>query len=40
LSISHAIARDQGGEIECASKKGEGAQFRVRLPVAGDEISL
>ncbi len=33
LSISHAIVKDHGGEIECESKQGEGAVFRVRLPV-------
>ena len=34
LSISHAIVKDHGGEIECESTVGEGTVFRVRLPIS------
>ena len=33
LSISHAIVKDHGGEIECESQEGVGTVFRVRLPL-------
>jgi two-component system, OmpR family, sensor kinase len=34
LSIVEAIVRAHGGEVGVESRPGEGAQFRVRLPVA------
>ena len=36
LSISYAIVQDHGGRITCESRPGEGATFRVVLPVAGE----
>jgi PAS domain S-box-containing protein len=35
LSISHGIVTDHGGRIEAASAPGQGARFRVTLPVEG-----
>lgn len=35
LSISYAIVKDHGGQIECRSEEGDGALFRVCLPAAG-----
>jgi C4-dicarboxylate-specific signal transduction histidine kinase len=32
LSISHGIVQDHGGSIYCASERGRGATFRIRLP--------
>jgi PAS domain S-box-containing protein len=34
LSISHAITQNHGGRIVCESERGQGATFRVVLPVA------
>ncbi|MBI2224957.1 MAG: hybrid sensor histidine kinase/response regulator, partial [Betaproteobacteria bacterium] len=33
LSVSHGIVRAHGGAIEAESKVGEGATFRVYLPI-------
>jgi two-component system, NtrC family, sensor kinase len=35
LSISYGIIQDHGGEIEVASKVGEGTTFTIHLPVTG-----
>jgi PAS domain S-box-containing protein len=35
LSISHTIVSDHGGRIELESTRGQGARFRVTLPVEG-----
>jgi signal transduction histidine kinase len=35
LSISHSIVSDHGGRIELESSLGQGARFRVILPVEG-----
>ena len=35
LSISHSIVSDHGGRIELESTPGQGACFRVTLPVEG-----
>jgi PAS domain S-box-containing protein len=35
LSISHSIVSDHGGRIEFESTRGQGARFRVTLPVEG-----
>jgi PAS domain S-box-containing protein len=35
LSISHSIVSDHGGRIELESTRGQGARFRVTLPVEG-----
>lgn len=35
LSVSHGIVRDHGGSIEAESILGQGAVFRVYLPVGG-----
>ena len=35
LSISHSIVSDHGGRIELESTPGQGARFRVILPVEG-----
>jgi len=35
LSTSHGIVADHGGQIEVESTPGQGAQFRVSLPVDG-----
>jgi len=32
LSISHGIVQDHGGSIACASERGQGTVFRIRLP--------
>lgn len=32
LSISHGIVQDHGGSINCASEKGRGTAFQIRLP--------
>lgn len=34
LSISYAIVKEHGGQISCSSVLGEGAVFRVVLPIA------
>ncbi len=40
LSISYRIVSDHGGEITAESPgPGQGATFRVRLPIAGKESS-
>lgn len=36
LSVAHGIAKSHGGAITCESEPGQGATFRVYLPVAGD----
>ena len=33
LSISYAIVREHGGDMECETRLGEGALFRVTLPI-------
>jgi hypothetical protein len=33
LAVSYGIIRDHGGHIEVESKPGEGAQFRISLPI-------
>lgn len=33
LSISHGIVRDHGGSICCASERGKGTTFQIRLPL-------
>jgi signal transduction histidine kinase len=38
LSISHSIVSDHGGRIELESTPGQGARFRVFLPVEGKEM--
>jgi signal transduction histidine kinase len=38
LSISHSIVSDHGGRIELESIPGQGARFRVLLPVKGKEM--
>jgi PAS domain S-box-containing protein len=38
LSISHSIVSDHGGRIELESTPGQGARFRVILPVEGKEM--
>ncbi|HEX7286137.1 MAG TPA: ATP-binding protein [Candidatus Angelobacter sp.] len=38
LSVSHGIVRDHGGSIEAESILGQGAIFRVYLPVEGDQL--
>ena len=35
LSLSYAIVKDHQGELECPSRPGAGALFRVLLPAAG-----
>ncbi len=35
LSTSHGIVADHGGQIEVESTEGQGARFRVSLPVDG-----
>ncbi len=37
LSISYGIVRDYGGSIEVESRPGQGASFRLSLPVASEE---
>jgi len=36
LMISHQIVADHGGEIEVESRMGEGATFRISLPISAD----
>ncbi|MGH7032603.1 MAG: ATP-binding protein [Stellaceae bacterium] len=37
LAVVHGIVAGHGGRIECRSKRGEGSEFTVTLPVAGSE---
>ena len=37
LSIAAAIVQSHGGTIEASSSPGEGATFRITLPLAGPE---
>lgn len=38
LSIVYQRVKEQGGQIECTSKKGEGTKFIVRLPVTNNKV--
>jgi MprA protease rhombosortase-interaction domain-containing protein len=37
LAVVHGIVTGHGGRIECRSKRGEGSEFMVTLPVAGSD---
>jgi len=37
LAVVHGIVTGHGGRIECRSKRGEGSEFIVILPVTGSE---
>lgn len=37
LSVAHGIVQAHGGAIEVANREGEGAEFRVYLPAAGQD---
>ncbi len=39
LMICHRIVEDHGGVIEVCSREGEGASFRVRLPIGGERAA-
>lgn len=38
LAVVQAVARAMGGEVRCESRPGEGAQFTLRLPLAGGAV--
>jgi signal transduction histidine kinase len=40
LSISHGIVQDHGGSISCASERGKGTTFRIRLPLYGSAAEV
>ena len=40
LSIVRHVVHNHGGEIEVASREGEGSTFRILLPVASDDVDL